>query len=107
MGTKDYADEGERLLAEKDLYAELNPIDEQVKMFLFARWIATCYADTHLDNNMNCEHTTGFNQLEAISVLNREDGHWYKKQLKRFNDYVYPNCIKNGSVENVRKFLSK
>jgi len=107
MGTTDYADEGERLLAEKDLYTELNPIDEQVKMFLFARWIATCYADTHLDNKMKCEHDMGFKQSEAISVLNRETGYWYKEQLKHFNDVVYPNYIKNGSVEDTKKFLSK
>jgi hypothetical protein len=25
---------------------------EEVKIFLFARWIETCYADEHLDNEM-------------------------------------------------------
>lgn len=49
----------------------------EVKMFLFARWIATCYADTHLDSKMKCEHDEGFKSSEAISVLNRETGYWY------------------------------
>lgn len=76
-----------------------------VKMFLFARWIATCYADTHLDGNMKCEHNESFNDSDAISVLNRETGYWYKEQLKHFNDVVYPNYIKNGTIENTKQFL--
>lgn len=79
---------------------------DEVKMFLFARWIATCYADTHLDSEMKCEHDEGFNSSEAISVLNRETGHWYKKQLKYFNDFVYPNYVKNGSVDNAKAFFN-
>jgi len=27
----------------------------QTKMFLFARWISSCYADTHLDAKGKCE----------------------------------------------------
>ena len=79
---------------------------DEVKMFLFAKWIATCYADTHLDSNKRCEHDVGYNQNSAISVLNREDGYWYKKQLKYFNDVVYPNYVRNGSVDNIKKFLN-
>ena len=71
-------------------------------MFLFARWLATCYADSHLDEEKKCEHDIGFDYNNAISVLNREDGYWYKKQLKHFNDIVYPNYIKNKSVGNNR-----
>ena len=78
---------------------------EDVKMFLFARWIATCYADSHLDENKKLEGQFGFNSKSAISVLNREDGHWYKKQIKHFNEIVYPNYIKNGSVDNAIKFF--
>ncbi len=77
----------------------------EVKMFLFARWIATCYADTHLDSKMKCEHDKGFKKSESISLLNRETGHWYKKQLKHFNDVVYPNYINNGMVEDAKQFL--
>lgn len=80
-------------------------MEERVKMFLFARWISTCYADTHLDENKKCEHDEGFKASESISVLNREDGYWWKKQLKHFNDVVYPNYIKNGTVDNANKFL--
>lgn len=76
-----------------------------VKMFLFARWISLCYADTHLDNNMISEHEPGFNKQQALSVLNKQDGNWYKKQLNYFNKTVYPNYIKNGSVEEAKKFF--
>ena len=79
---------------------------DEVKMFLFARWISTCYADTHLDSNLKCEHDKGFNGSEAISVLNRETGYWYKEQLKHFNDVVYPNYIENGTVENTKQFFN-
>ena len=78
---------------------------DNVKMFLFARWISTCYADSHLDKEMRCEHDEGFDGKEAISVLNRQSGEWYKEQLKHFNEVVYPNYIKNGSVENAEKFF--
>jgi len=76
-----------------------------VKMFLFARWIATCYADTHLDEKMKCEHDEGFDESDSISVLNRETGRWYKKQLKHFNKVVYPNYIKNKTVKVTKEFL--
>jgi hypothetical protein len=79
---------------------------DKVKMFLFTRWIATCYADTHLDSKMRSEHDEGFNDSEAISVLNRETGHWYKKQLNHFNNVVYPNYIKNGAVKNTERFFN-
>ena len=82
-----------------------NTLNENVKMFLFARWISTCYADTHLDSEKRSQHDIGFNASEAMSVLNREDGHWYKKQLEYFNQHVYPNYIKNGSKENAENFL--
>ena len=75
------------------------------KMFLFSRWLATCYADTHIDDNMKTEDDLGFNPSDAMSVLNRETGYWYSEQLKHFNDVVYPNYIKNKSVKNVKKFL--
>lgn len=74
-------------------------------MFLFARWIATNYADTHLDIKMRCEYDKGFKSSEAISVLNRETGYWYMEQLNYFNDVVYPNYIENGTVEDAKKFL--
>lgn len=76
-----------------------------VKMFLFARWISTCYADTHLDSNMKSENDLGFNPKSAISVLNRESGNWYKKQLIHFNNTVYPNYVANGTVNNTEEFL--
>ena len=78
---------------------------DKVKMFLFARWMATCYADEHCDDKMVDEHTPEFNPEESMCVLNRESGEWWKKQLKHFEDTVYPNHLKNGSVENAFKFL--
>lgn len=76
-----------------------------VKMFLFARWISTCYADEHLDKNKVHQATSGFDSSSAMSVLNVEDGNWWKKQLKEFNDNVYPNYVKNGSEKNAADFL--
>ena len=65
----------------------------------------TCYADTHVDKKMLSGHDFGFNDSEAISVLNRENGNWWKKQLNHFNKVVYPNLIKNKTVEDTEKFL--
>ncbi len=56
---------------------------EEVKMFLFTRWVATCYSD----------------------ILNTESGEWYKKQINHFNNVVYPNYIENGVVEETKKYL--
>lgn len=81
-------------------------IEAKVKMFLFARWIATCYADTHLDEKKRSEHDKGFNQSNSMSVLNREDGYWYKKQLEHFENVVWPNYIENGSVQDTQEFLN-
>ncbi len=57
---------------------------EEVKMFLFARWMATCYE----------------------GVLNQQDGNWWKSQLEHFTTEVYPNYLINGSVEATLDFLS-
>ena len=79
---------------------------DEVKMFLFARWIATCYADEHLDDKMRYIDNEDFDATTAMSVLNRESGNWYKEQLKHFNDVVYPNYVKNGSVDNAKAFFN-
>lgn len=95
-------------LIDKDLLIYWNNlIDNNVKMFLFARWISTCYADIHLDSKMKSEHDEGFNPGEAISVLNRENGEWWKTRLEYFNSQVYPNYVKNNTVKNTKKFLIK
>lgn len=60
-------------------------MEDNVKMFLFGRWIATCYE----------------------GVLNKEDCYWWAKQLKHFNEVVYPNYVENGSAESTAKFLEK
>jgi hypothetical protein len=78
---------------------------DKVKMFLFARWIATCYADEHCDDKMVSQHEPEFNPKESMSVLNREKGEWWKDQLEHFEKVVYPNYVKNGSAENAYKFL--
>lgn len=74
-------------------------------MFLFARWISICYADTHIDESGKSQHDEGFNPYNALSVLNRENGFWWKTQLKHFNEVVYPNYVKNGSLKNAEEFL--
>lgn len=80
-------------------------IEERVKMFLFGRWISTCYADYHLDDNMKGQSDEGYDPKNAICCLNRESGDWWAKQLNHFNDVVYPNYLENGTVENARHFL--
>jgi hypothetical protein len=79
---------------------------DEVKMFLFARWIATCYADEYLDEKMRYTDNEDFDGTTAMSVLNRESDNWYKEQLKHFNDVVYPNYVKNGSVDNAKAFFN-
>lgn len=56
---------------------------EDVKMFLFARWIATCYE----------------------GILNTQDGEWYAEKLRDFNSKVYPEYEKNKTVHDTMKFL--
>jgi hypothetical protein len=76
-------------------------------MFLFARWISTCYADEHIDEQLRYVDNPDFDSSTAMSVLNREDGEWWKKQLIHFNEVVYPNYLENGSVKNTEDFLSE
>ena len=57
----------------------------KIKMFLFGRWIATNYE----------------------GVLNNQCGEWWKEQLRHFNTKVYPNYLKNGTIEKTKKFLKK
>ena len=78
---------------------------DRVKMFLFARWIATCYADEHCDDKMISQHEPEFNPSESMCVLNREDGQWWKEQLLHFEKVVYPNYMKNGTAFDTYKFL--
>lgn len=82
-----------------------NNITENIKMNLFARWISICYADEHLDEKMRYQGDCGFDSSSAMSVLNRENGIWWKKQLEHFNNVVYPNYKKNGSVKSANEFL--
>ena len=85
----------------------MGTLNERVKMFLFARWVSTVYADDHLDDDMNHQSSPNFNPTEGMSVLNRESGLWWKEQLDHFNTIVYPNYIENGSVKSAKEFLSK
>jgi len=84
----------------KDLYAN-------TKMFLFARYLATCYADEHMNANGKSQHDMEYDPAEGMSVLNLEDGYWYMEQLKHFNDVVYPNYIKGGGVKEASEFITK
>jgi hypothetical protein len=40
------------------------------KILLFARWISTCYADTHLDSEKRCEHDKDFESTDASYLKN-------------------------------------
>jgi len=79
---------------------------DEVRMYLFARWIASCYADEHLDEKMRYSDNVDYDSTTERSVLNRQTGNWYKKQLKFFNTVVYPNYIQNGSVDEAIKFIN-
>ena len=80
---------------------------DNTKMFLFARWISTCYADDYLDENMKHTSDPEFDKSTAMCILNRESGYWWKEQLNHFNNVVYPNCIKYGIVKNTKQFLKR
>jgi len=78
----------------------------EAKMMMFARWISTCYADSHIDSNGKSEADYGFNFSSAMSVLNRKDGKWWKDQLKHFETTVYPNYRKQDMVKKYVEFLN-
>lgn len=78
-----------------------------VKMFLFARWISTCYADEHLDEEGVHQSNQDYDAKSGMSVLNREDGEWWERQLNHFNLVVYPNYVENGTVEKTSRFLTE
>ncbi len=80
-------------------------LETRTKMFLFARWISICYADSHLDGKLIDETDPEFDPKDAMSVLNRESGGWWKNQLEHFETIVYPNYVDNGTVENTKEFL--
>ena len=61
-------------------------------MVMFARWMATCYADTR--------KTEG-----GLSILNMENGYWWKDRLEHFNKVVLPTYTENGNLDEFVKFL--
>ncbi len=77
---------GSSSLSDTDMMEELNEITK-LKMFWFSRWLATNY------NN----------------VLNSVDGRWYVKQIKWFNEKVFPAMlaeeIYQNSFETTIKFI--
>ena len=71
----------------------ISPVDDpelmcKLKAFWFSRWIGMNYG--------------GF--------LNKEKGNWYAKQLKHFEDKVFPQWIveatKNGDLTNTLAIIS-
>jgi hypothetical protein len=62
--------------------------DVNIKMLLFSRWIAINYGTPEYD-------------------VNGYDGKWWVETLKYFNENVYPNMEKNGSVDNTRDYLNE
>jgi len=60
-----------------------NTEEADTKALLFCRWMSTCY-----DGEMNAQK-----------------GRWWKDQLKHFNDQVFPEYKKNGTLENMKEYL--
>ena len=67
--------------------------------------MAAHYADEHLDSMMRNITDDDFNENTALSVLNREDGEWYKGRLEHFKIYIYPNYENNGTVLKTMQFI--
>jgi hypothetical protein len=61
-------------------------IECNVKMFLFARWMVEQYSS---------------------ATLNTEEGIWWKEQLIYFNEKVYPEYIKNGTLQDTLHFMDR
>ena len=74
------------MIVSKILQREITEETVNLKMLLFARWLAINYG------------TPEYN-------VNGMDGEWWKTTLNYFNKEVYPVMILNGSVENTEKFL--
>lgn len=79
--------------------------EEKTIAFLFTRWLATSYADEHLDENNQFQGHPDFNANTAISVLNRSSEHWYKDKLEYFEYEVLPNYKINGLYQDAYEFL--
>lgn len=56
----------------------------KVKMFLFARWISMCYADDQIDLQKRLISDPDCDSENLFSVLNVEDGYWWKKRIRTF-----------------------
>jgi len=90
----------------KDAAGELPNYEEHyVISVLFARWLATGYADEHLDFNGKYQGDEGFNASECLSVLNMKNSYWYKDKLDVFLNEVYHNYVKSVTVkEHIKAF---
>lgn len=89
----------------KDVY--LIDATMRAKLFLFARWMSINYADDHIDTQKRHTSDPDCNFNEVMSVLNLENGDWWKKELEYFEDVVWPEYVNNGSVEDTIKFLTE
>ena len=56
---------------------------DDVKTFLFARWMA----------------------INFESLLNAQSGYWWKERLLWFNLKIYPEYIRNDTVKETKEFL--
>ena len=91
---------------DQETMTQSNKLDE-VRMFLFARWIAASYADEHMDDKMRYTDDEDFDSSTSMSILNRKKGDWYKRQLRFFNDVIYPGYIRIGVVSETEEFLNR
>ena len=57
----------------------------KIKMYLFARWITSCYSQDE---------------------INEQPGIWWKEQLNWFEKQIMPQYRKNGTLDNCKLFLS-
>lgn len=78
---------------------------ENIKAYLFARWLAMCYGDDKLDAEGRYTDNPEFDASTAMCLLNKVTGEWYFEQLEHFNTVVYPNYEKNGTVKSAEDYL--
>lgn len=83
----------------------MSKLKENVKMFMFARWISICYDGEIIDNEGIPIGDPLFNPKTAGSLLMKANGTWWKERLEHFNKVVWPNYVKNGSAKETEKFL--
>jgi hypothetical protein len=71
-------------MTEKDNKID-NEIANNTKLIMFSRWMALNYSND----------------------LSIQRGEWYKSQLDHFNNNIYPDYIKDGTVNKYKELYNK